>query len=248
MDDTAPSGRIDEAPGERRLVEGLRADGFVRVPAEAMRSLLGPAASRWTEFAKTWDDLGVDRYMADGGRYRRRRHAVFHVTEGRIDRQDHQPHFQSRDYNPLNGGLERWFEAVLVTTASHPVLRRLLKLGDEVFSAAEGRQPPPAWRVEVHQFRIEASEEVGRPTPEGFHRDGVDWVLVMLLDRQNVLEGVTEIGRPDGTSLGRFTLTQPGDAVLLDDRRVLHGVTPIHRLSPGAAAFRDVLVVTFAAV
>lgn len=247
MDNLAPSERSDEALAQTRLVEDLRADGFVRVPAEAMRTLLGPAASSWSEFAETWDDLGIDRYMADGGRYRRRRHAVFRLAQGRIDRQDHQPHFQSRDYNPLNGGLERWFEAVLATTSRHPILRRLLQLGDKVFSAAEGAQPPPTWRVEVHQFRIEASEEIGRPTPEGFHRDGVDWVLVMLLARENVGEGVTEIGRPDGTSLGRFTLTQPGDAVLLDDRRVLHGVTPIHSLLPGAAAFRDVLVVTFAA-
>lgn len=245
MDDIADPGRGDEA-AEARLVAALRADGFVRVQAEAMHALLGAAATSWRAFAETWDDLGVDRYMADGGRYRRRRHAVFRLAQGRIDRQPHQPHFQSRDYNQLNGGVERWFEAVLGAAASHPILRRLLELGDEVFSAAEGRRPP-TWRVEVHQFRIEAAEEIGRPTPEGFHRDGVDWVLVMLLERTNVGEGVTEIGRPDGTSLGRFTLSRPGDAVLLDDRRVLHGVTPIHRLAPGAAAFRDVLVITFIA-
>ena len=248
MDELALSGRSGAALAETRIVEALRADGFVRVEAEALRALLGPAASSWDEFAATWNDLGLDRYMADGGRYRRRRHAVFQVAQGRIDRQVHQPHYQSRDYNALNGGLERWFEPVLAATSSHPILRRLLTFGDKVYSAAEGAQAPPTWRVEVHQFRIEADDDAGRPTPEGFHRDGVDWVFVMLLARENVAEGVTEIGRPDGVGLGRFTLTQPGDAVLLDDRRVFHGVTPIHRVLPGAAAFRDVLVVTFAAI
>lgn len=98
----------------------------------------------------------------------------------------------------------------------------------------------------MHQFRIEArTGEQGLPTPEGAHRDGVDWVIVMLVDRQNVDSGVTDIYAPDGASLGSFTLTAPGDAVFLDDHRVLHGVTPIRPLDVQAPAVRDVLVITF---
>ncbi len=243
----AETPRARDAPTEPKLVEALRRDGFVRLAARETRALLGPAASWWDAFAETWDDLGVDRYMADGGRYRQRRHAVFHVRAGQIDRQAHQPHYQSRDYNPLNGGVERWFEAVLMMTASHPIMRRMLKLGDRLFSAADGYGNPPCWKVEIHQFRIEAADQAGRPTPEGFHRDGVDWVMVMLIDRRNVADGVTQIGLPDGQSLGEFTLRAPGDAVFLDDRRVLHEVTPIHRISTSRAAHRDVLVITFSA-
>ena len=36
----------------------------------------------------------------------------------------------------------------------------LLTFGDAVYSAAEGAQPPPTWRVEVHQFRIEAADDL----------------------------------------------------------------------------------------
>ena len=47
--------------------------------------------------------------------------------------------------------------------------------------------PAHAWHVEVHQFRIEArSGQEGRPTPEGMHRDGVDYVLVLLVNRTNI--------------------------------------------------------------
>jgi hypothetical protein len=102
------------------------------------------------------------------------------------------------------------------------------------------------WRVEVHQFRIEARPgERGLPTPEGVHRDGVDYVLVLLVGRQNIAEGVTTIHGADGTPLGSFTLTDPFDAALVDDHRVAHGVTPVEPLHPDAAAHRDVLVVTF---
>ena len=51
-----------------------------------------------------------------------------------------------------------------------------------------------AWHVEVHQFRIEARRgEAGQPTPEGMHRDGVDYVLVLLVNRRNIASGVTSV-------------------------------------------------------
>ncbi len=54
---------------------------------------------------------------------------------------------------------------------------------------------PDFWHVEIHQFRIEAhAGQEGQPTPEGMHRDGVDWVLVLLVNRVNISEGETSIG------------------------------------------------------
>ncbi len=72
-----------------------------------MRSLLPPEAlADWAGFADSWNDLSVDAYMADSGRYRRRRFSAFALTGGpgetsEITRKPHQPHYQSRDYNPL---------------------------------------------------------------------------------------------------------------------------------------------------
>jgi hypothetical protein len=104
----------------------------------------------------------------------------------------------------------------------------------------------PTWHVEVHQFRIEARQgEAGRPTPEGMHRDGVDYVLVLLINRSNIASGMTSVHDLSGKTLGHFTLTHPFDAALVDDTRVMHGVTPVEPVDPAAPAFRDVLVVTF---
>jgi len=104
------------------------------------------------------------------------------------------------------------------------------------------------WHIEVHQFRIEArTGERGQPTPEGVHRDGVDYVLVLLIDRRNITSGVTDIHALGGRPLGHFTLTDPFDTALVDDRRVAHGVTPVEPIDPALPAHRDVLVVTFAA-
>ncbi len=229
--------------GEAALRATLRKQGYARLASEDAMALLNIAPDDWSRFAQSWNDLGPDLYMADGGRYRRRRHAVFRCEDGVFTRKPHQPHFQSRDYNPLNGDVQRWFDPVTEATADSPVMQAVFALCANVFGKDTRR-----WHVETHQFRIETgADEAGKPTPEGLHRDGVDRVFVMLVERRNVREGVTRIGAPDGTPLGEFTLTEPGDAVLIDDHRILHGVTEIHAVDPERPAWRDALVVTFAA-
>jgi hypothetical protein len=96
------------------IAEAIRSAGFRFAPAAQFRALLTPPAlAEWPSFAASWEELGVDIYMADGGRYRRRRFAAFAVSAEGVARKAHQPHYQSRDYNLLNGGIERWFEPCL---------------------------------------------------------------------------------------------------------------------------------------
>ncbi|MGH6793970.1 MAG: 2OG-Fe dioxygenase family protein, partial [Methylocella sp.] len=125
----------------------------------------------------------------------------------------------------------------------------LLAAGLRLFDAlTPAPDRPRSWHVELHQLRIEArAGQTGEPTPEGLHRDGVDWVLVVLVNRQNVESGVTSIYGLDHRHLGDFTLTDPLDAVFLQDDRVFHGVTAIDALEPNRAAHRDVAVITFRA-
>jgi hypothetical protein len=222
-------------------------DGYAFVEGASMRDLLAPFGSLadWTAFADSWNRLELDTYMADGGRYRRRRHAIYRARDAAIERAPHQPHYQALDYNPLNGGVARWFEPIDAGIGDGGSMRAILGFCRSLF---ESLQPATrAWRVEAHQFRIEArTGEEGRPTPEGVHRDGVDFVLVLLVGRRNIASGVTGIHALDGRPLGHFTLTHPLDAALLDDRRVAHGVTAVEPIDAAAPAYRDVLVVTFA--
>src|SRR5262245_607066 len=212
-----------------------------------MREALDAAGSLsdWDAFAASWDHLELDQYLAARERCRRRRYAVFIAgAGGRIDRQPHQPHYQHEDYNRLFGGVERWFAPIEDGIGASETMRTILRFCDRLFR----RLAPDAgaWHVEVHQFRIEARAEApGHPTPEGVHRDGVDFVLVLLVNRRNIVRGTTTVYDTPGTALGSFTLTQPLDAALVDDRRVAHGVTPITPLDPSHRGHRDVLVVTF---
>jgi hypothetical protein len=228
------------------LAQRLDGAGFAFVPGARMRGMLeaiGPLMD-WNRFADSWDELVVDHHMADQGRYRKRRHAVYSVSaQGAVTREAAQPHVQALEYNPLNGGVERWFEPIREDVGKGPTMRCILDWCAQLFGSL---LPGVDWHVEVHQFRIEAQGLLaGKPTPEGMHRDGVDYVLVMLLQRRNIDSGTTMIGDDAQGFFSSFTLTEPFDAALVDDHKVFHGVTPVQAHDLDKPGWRDVLVVTF---
>jgi len=233
-------------PDMLALRSQLQRDGFAFVTGNAMGAL-SPVQelTDWPAFVASWNDLAPDTYLATSGRHRRRRHATFSAdARDGVRAEAHQPHYQSLKYNPLQGDMLRWFEPVQPEIANGASLRRILDFCHDCFGALA--PTIRRWHVEVHQFRIEArANEVGEPTPEGVHRDGVDYVLVLLIDRENIERGTTTIHAADRSELGSFTLTHALDAALVDDQRVYHGVTAVTALDPSRQAHRDVLVVTF---
>src|SRR5690606_30159478 len=128
----------------------------------------------------------------------------------------------------LHGGMERWFEPVDPATIAQPAWPALVL----ALARACSRQRPGVarWHVEAHQFRIDTSDGVGRPTPEGAHRDGVDFVVVLLVARQSIKGGETRVFAAHGPDGQRFTLDQPWSLLLMDDARVIHESTPIQPL------------------
>jgi hypothetical protein len=154
----------------------------------------------------------------------------------------HRAHWQPVEYNALHGGLERWFEPMDPVVVAAPAWTRLLRSLSGTCSALKGAQP---WYVEAHQFRIDTTDGIGRPTPEGAHRDGVDFVAVILVGRIGIKGGETRVFEAAGPSGIRFTMLEPWTTLLLDDARVIHESTPIQPLDAGG--HRDTLVLTFRA-
>ena len=116
---------------------GLTGRGFSHLAAADVRAWLGDdALIGWPAFAASWNDLETDEYMADGGRYRRRRYACYAIAGAAIARQPHRPHYQSRGYNALNGGVDRWFTPVEDRIARDRLLIRFLERLAAAFAAA----------------------------------------------------------------------------------------------------------------
>lgn len=220
----------------------LHAQGFAVLDAAGVSALSGCQLPDLLALAPFWADLPPDLHLKDGGRYRRRRHSCFLVSGETLTQVPHRAHWQPLAYNALHGGMHRLFEPVAPAMLAAPVWTQLLLWLGQVATALRGPQP---WFVETHPFRIDTTDGIGRPTPEGAHRDGVDLVAVFLVDRQGVKGGETRVFEADGPAGQRFTLTEPWSLLLLDDARVIHESTPIQPLQADSqAACRDTLVVT----
>ena len=226
------------APGDLTLA--LRSRGHAVLGQAGLCELLPATPAELDALRPSWDLLPPDAYLRDGGRYRRRRHACFVVDRDAMQPVPHRAHWQPLEYNALHGGIERWFEPMNAGVVAQPVWAQLLRSLSAQCSAWRSVQP---WYVEAHQFRIDTTDGIGRPTPEGAHRDGVDFVAVLLVNRVSVKGGETRVFEADGPAGLRFTMSEAWTTLLLDDQRVVHESTPIQPV--GAEGHRDTLVLTF---
>ncbi|MFT4196340.1 MAG: 2OG-Fe dioxygenase family protein [Pseudoxanthomonas sp.] len=224
------------------LPERLRGDGFAVIDAQAVAGLAGATGEQLQALAPAWDDLPADAYLRDGGHYRRRRHDSYVLGADGLRLVPHRAHWQSLDYNALHGGMQRWFEPVDAAVRAQPAWQGLIAGFGALFAQLRGTRP---WYIEAHQFRIDTTGGIGRPTPEGAHRDGVDFVAVVLVERSGIKGGETRVFDAEGPQGLRFTLAQPWSAMLMDDARVIHESTPIQPV--GEAGHRDTLVLTYRA-
>lgn len=225
-----------------RLAAALTEDGYAVLRPADVRALAGVTEAELAQLATAWNNLEPDNYLKDGGRYRRRRHACFIQRGVDLVQAPHRAHWQPVEYNALHGGMHRMFEPVEPSTVAQPAWQRLLRSLGDVCCAV---RPAPQWYVEAHQFRIDTLAGIGRPTPEGAHRDGVDFVAVVLVGRTNIKGGETRVFEAEGPNGKRFTMLEPWTLLLLDDERVIHESTPIQ--PDGANGYRDTLVLTWRA-
>jgi hypothetical protein len=226
-----------------QLHSALDSQGYAILSPPALCEWLGTDPGSLEALRPSWERLPPDGYLRDGGRYRRRRHSCFVVEGDAVMQAPHRAHWQPVEYNALHGGLERWFEPMEPAVVAQPAWPLLLCRLAECSTAL--KPSTPRWFVEAHQFRIDTTDGIGRPTPEGAHRDGVDFVAVLLVGREGVKGGETRVFEAHGSRGLRFTMSEPWSVLLLDDERVIHETTPIQPQAPGG--HRDTLVLTFRA-
>lgn len=222
------------------ITAALRSEGYALMHPQDVAALAGCTLADLNRLIPSWDALELDNYLKDGGRYRRRRHSCFVQEGAALTQSPHRAHWQPLEYNALHGGMHRLFEPVLPETAASPAWRGMLTAIGDICSAVRGKQP---WYIEAHQFRIDTTDGIGRPTPEGAHRDGVDYVAVLLIGRDGIKGGETRIFETDGPNGKRFTMTEPWTMLLLDDATVIHESTPIQPVDQHG--HRDTLVLTY---
>lgn len=217
----------------------LHQQGYAVLSPQGVCEFAGCTLEQLQALRPSWYDLPPDNYLKDGGRYRKRRHSCFVVEGQTVTQTPHRAHWQPLEYNALHGGMQRWFEPIRAEVVAQPAWGKLMQGLARTATDLKGPRP---WYIEAHQFRIDTEGGIGRPTPEGAHRDGVDLVAVFLAGREGIKGGETRVFQADGPAGQRFTLTEPWSMMLMDDERVIHETTPIQ--PDGEYGIRDTLVLT----
>lgn len=223
------------------LTSTVQQKGYAVLSAPSVADWAGCPLNALLALSSDWDNMPPDNYLKDGGRYRRRLHSSFVFDSNSLTQVPHRAHWQPLDYNALHGGMERWFEPMRSSTIAMPTWTKLLIAFAHTASAVRGTTRTK-WCIEAHQFRIDTTDGIGRPTPEGAHRDGVDFVAVFMVNRVGIKGGETRVFDANGPQGERFTLSEPWSLMLLDDTRMIHESTPIQPLAEGG--HRDTLVLT----
>lgn len=200
------------------------------------------------ELAESWDRLVLDDHMRAGDTFRRRRFCKFVVrTEDMaFEELNDFGFFQAAAINTYAGGTRREFAPIEPRVRNNAVVREIIRTCLRAIGRHEGNEDAPtAWKVHVHQCRIDCSRSmIGRPTPEGLHRDGHDFVGMHLMSRCGIDGGISDICDSEGRSLMKVTLENRMDGFLVDDRVLLHGVSQITP-STGDTGHRDMLVIDY---
>ncbi|NML14949.1 2OG-Fe dioxygenase family protein [Azohydromonas sp. G-1-1-14] len=228
-----------------RLVEELQRQRYALMRGPETAAWLDFPMREWPRFGDYWNRLTLDRHMGDGGTYRFRRYGELELQyPDQLRQLPHGPYEQPRYINKLNGGIQRWFDPLEPEFVQEESLTKLLMSLARVLDRVEGARQ--CWNVRLHPYRIRASSDTaGQPTPEGLHRDGVDYIVVMMVRRHNVRGGESTITDAEGQPLFVCKLVEPLDFMVLDDNRTMHGVTPVLPAPDALEAYRDVLVLAF---
>jgi hypothetical protein len=236
---------MPERSPQSDTVTRLTESGYAFLSAAETAAVFHVDLAELSTLRDAWARLPRDTYLRDGGKYRSRRHSCFVETfssGATLAPVPRRPHWQPTSYNALHGGLERWFEPIEAEVVGAPVWGKLVGAIGALF---EQVRHVDQWFIEAHQFRIDTANGIGRPTPEGAHRDGVDFVAVILAGRRNIRGGETHVFDASGPSGVRFTMQEPWSMLLMDDARVIHETTPIQ--PDTEQGVRDTLVLTYRA-
>lgn len=192
------------------------------------------------EIKKHFDDLQIDSFMNEGDNYRYRAFGTALYEHGAVSWQSGTRFYQGSDINKYKGGVDRSFAAIHMDIKDF--VSRFIEGTPELKAILANSQSTD---IGCHQIRIKTKEgSVGHPAPEGFHKDGFDYIAILSVARNNICGGITFIkARPDEPIQYEGELS-PGSYIILKDDEVFHYTSPIVSRYPDAG-YRDVIVLTF---
>jgi len=184
-----------------------------------------------------FDKLQKDRYVSAGFRYKNI--ARFKYENNDFIRQPLAPLYQPLNINPTHGNIARLYPEYFPQYPEE--IEKLLS-----HFVVEAKAPDKTVILLQAQRIVCSSFQVGEPSVEGWHRDGVNKVGIMCVDRQNINGGINLFKKIDGEKKRQFKMIlDPGYLIVFDDQRFLHRVTTITPQDTDQLGWRDVFLLSF---
>jgi hypothetical protein len=226
----------------------LETDGFAIAAGTAVRSVLGEHFDLM-EILEAVRAAPVDRYDRTGSRQKLYSQVIRHPNgtlsvlppcDDGANSASYTTYFQALHFNREFGNLKRQFAPFPATVLGNPTLQVLINLCFAMI---------PQWRLKgdarnsvfvgVHGQRLKSDgRRAVMSSPPHLHIDGEPHTFVVMLERDNVIGGVSYVALPEAAGkspedidpswiLARGTLMNPLDILAVDDERVSHHVTGV---------------------
>ncbi|WP_026082287.1 2OG-Fe dioxygenase family protein [Mastigocladopsis repens] len=182
-------------------------------------------------------NLPVDPYLA--GNYRFRRLSHFKISDEGIVKLPHRPFYQAKQYNSLLGDVVREYPELDDELIKMQDFQRIILEFFEFCKLCSTYK-----EIAVHQIRITASAwQIGKPAPEGIHRDGVDLVGIFSVNRERIAGGESHLYKSKNDSPVFNKILNPGELLVFSDKEFFHFTDAINAMS-SESGVRDVFVLT----
>jgi hypothetical protein len=145
---------------------------------------------------------------------------------------------QSKKYNKFLGNSLRLYENIDKKVLNDDSFQRIIKKFISKINTSEKNYD----HLYVHQMRVEVGDEEVNAVPEGIHQDGYDYICISCVNKNNI-EGPENEVLDLNYNIVYKSIMEPGDNIILNDRKYYHNVTKLKKKSEGVG-FRDIFVFT----
>ena len=189
---------------------------------------------------KSFVNLPYDKYEKSKGYYFRfRRFSKFYIINDSISFISDTKFFQAKQLNRYAGGLKRKFLPI-----EDKIKFKMVELFKNNFLGTLNNKKK--MEIGLHQLRIKCGKNfVGYPVPEGWHKDGFNFVILINFGSKNITGGVTRIKEKLNDNKDTFSsFLEKGEFIFTNDKKLFHYTDPINVKKQNVEGSRDTLVIT----
>lgn len=188
------------------------------------------------EWGKFFLNCPKDPYVPEGFRYKS---ISWHCgLDENFKCLPHAPLLQEKKYNPVHGDISRDYSAIENELHQRADFYQLLHKFSTVCQLKNNEV------ILVQLQRIDChSDQQGLTALEGFHRDGIDWLGIFVVSRNNIIGAKTQV-KDESNQLIFDEIIPEGNLLILRDPEVLHYSTPIIPDINANYGSRDVVLIT----